>query len=224
MRKRKLEAILWTRRYKVHSEPEKYYHSKLLLYYPWCNKEEIISGFDTYQNLYIAKQETVHENSQHFNDDCEIFDLSEQDVDNNLPQSTWDLTAPCIAQEDGLTLNQGFTTIPNLNEEKLPDTDIVLDSNNTQKHHDVLLKLYSKAANREYMNFTKNCKHIRSLNTEQNTLLCSTDNGAKIMSMQCDKIKELMDIEYFSVGQEEQGRAMLWNSFQETCLIFYVLL
>ena len=58
MRKRKMEAILQTRRYKVHSEPEKYYHSKLL-YYPWCNEEEIISGFDTYQNLYIAKQEIM---------------------------------------------------------------------------------------------------------------------------------------------------------------------
>ena len=43
----------------------------------------------------------------------------------------------------------------------------------------------------------------------KNTLLCSTDNGAKIICMQSDKIKELMDIEYFSVGQEEQGRAML---------------
>ena len=34
MRKRKQEAILRTRRYKISTEPEKYYHSKLLLYYP----------------------------------------------------------------------------------------------------------------------------------------------------------------------------------------------
>ena len=106
MRKRKREAILLTRKYRVHSDPEKYYHSKLLLYYPWYNEEELTSRFDAYQNLYIAKQEKVLENSTHFNDDSEIFDLLEQDVKNNLPQSTWDLTAPCIAQEDGLTLNQ----------------------------------------------------------------------------------------------------------------------
>ena len=117
--------------------------------------------------MYIAKQEIIHENSQHFNEDCEIFDLSEQDVENNLPQSMWDLTSPCIAQEDGLTLNHGFTSIQKLTEEKVPDTDIALDSNNTQKHHDVLLKLYSKAANSEYMNFTDYCKHIRFLNNEQ---------------------------------------------------------
>ena len=93
--------------------------------------------------------------------------MSEQDVNNNLPQSTWDLTAPCIAQEDGLTLNEGFSTVQKLTEEKLPDTDTVLDSTNTQKHNDLLLKLYSKTANKEYMSFTEYCKHIKSLNHEQ---------------------------------------------------------
>ena len=37
IRKRKREAILCTRRYKIHAEPGKYYHAKLLLYYPWKN-------------------------------------------------------------------------------------------------------------------------------------------------------------------------------------------
>ena len=133
--------------------------------------------------------------------------MSEQDVENNLPQSTWDLTAPCIAQEDGLTLNQGFTTIQKLTEEKLPDTDIALDSNNTQKIHGVLLKLYSKAANREYMNFTEYCKHIRSLNTEQKTH-CYVQQTMVQKLCPCS-VTKLKDIEYFSVGQEEQGRAML---------------
>ena len=60
MRKRKREAILRTRRYKVHSEPEKYYHSKLFLYYPWCNEEELITGFDTYQNSYILQNKILY--------------------------------------------------------------------------------------------------------------------------------------------------------------------
>ena len=41
IRKRKQEAILHIRRYKIHAEPEKYYHAKLLLYYPWNNEEDI---------------------------------------------------------------------------------------------------------------------------------------------------------------------------------------
>ena len=42
IRKRKKEAIPHTRRYKIHFEPEKYYHSKLLLYYPWNHEDDII--------------------------------------------------------------------------------------------------------------------------------------------------------------------------------------
>ena len=35
MQKRKQEAILGVMRYKLQTEPEKYYHSKLILFYPW---------------------------------------------------------------------------------------------------------------------------------------------------------------------------------------------
>ena len=82
----------------------------------------------------------------------------------NLPQSAWDLTSPFIGQEDGITLGQGFTTIQKLTEEKLPDTEIALDCNNTEKHYDFLLNLYSKAAHRKHISFTEYCKQIRSLN------------------------------------------------------------
>ena len=50
IRKRKQEAILCTRRYKIHTEPEKYYHAKLLMYYPWNNEDDIISPFTTYMS------------------------------------------------------------------------------------------------------------------------------------------------------------------------------
>ena len=53
IRKRKQEAILHTRRYKIHTEPEKYYHARLLLYYPWHNEDDIISPFTTYHESYI---------------------------------------------------------------------------------------------------------------------------------------------------------------------------
>ena len=54
IRKRKQEAILHTRRYKIHTELEKYYHAKLLLYYPWNNEDDIISLFTTYHESYIS--------------------------------------------------------------------------------------------------------------------------------------------------------------------------
>ena len=56
IRKRKQLAILCTRRYKVHTEPEKYYHAKLLLYYPWNHEDDIISTYQSYQDSYMSKQ------------------------------------------------------------------------------------------------------------------------------------------------------------------------
>ena len=68
IRKRKWEAILHTKRYKIHTEPEKYYHAKLLLYYPWNNEDDIISPFTTYHESYIRKQDVIHQNAERFNE------------------------------------------------------------------------------------------------------------------------------------------------------------
>ena len=72
IRKRRQEAILCTRRYKIHAEPEKYCHSKLLLYYPWNNEDDIISAFKTYHESYMGKQDIIHKNAKRFNEDCGI--------------------------------------------------------------------------------------------------------------------------------------------------------
>ena len=63
IRKRKQEAIQPTRRYKIHTEPEKYYYAKLLLYFPWNNEDDIISPFTTYHEAYISKQDIIHQNA-----------------------------------------------------------------------------------------------------------------------------------------------------------------
>ena len=64
IRKRKQEVILCTRRYKIHVEPKKYYHAKLLLYYPWKNEDDIISPFTTYHESYISQQDIIHQNAK----------------------------------------------------------------------------------------------------------------------------------------------------------------
>ena len=55
MRKCKKEAILQTQWYNVKSDPEKYYHARLLLYFPWLDEDELICGFESYEQSYIAK-------------------------------------------------------------------------------------------------------------------------------------------------------------------------
>ena len=113
IRKRKQEAILHTRRYKIHTEPEKYYHAKVLLYYPWNNEDDIISLFTTYHESYISKQDIIHQNADRFKEDCVAFDIDLQDLENNIPQSATEMVAPNIGQDDTITHLQGFSTLQN---------------------------------------------------------------------------------------------------------------
>ena len=113
IRKRKQEAIIHTIRYKIHAEPEKYYHSKQLLYYPWNNEDDIISPFTTYHESYMSKQDIIHKNAKRFNEDCVAFNLDMQDLENNIPQSAWEMVAPNIVQDDRITNVQGFYTLQN---------------------------------------------------------------------------------------------------------------
>ena len=58
----------------------------------------MISRFTTYHESYISKQNIIHKNAKRFNEDCVAFDLDLQDLENNIPQSAWEMVAPNIAQ------------------------------------------------------------------------------------------------------------------------------
>ena len=135
IRKSKQEAIIHTRRYKIHTEPEKYYHSKLLLYYPWNNQDDIISAFMTYHESYMSKQDIIHTNAKRFNEDCVAFDLDLQDMENNIPQSAWEMVAPNIEQDDRTTHVQGFSTLQNVQQEKEDTIDVVCHDNTRNKRY-----------------------------------------------------------------------------------------
>ena len=143
IRKRKQQAILCTRRYKVHTEPEKYYQTKLLLYYPWNHEGDIISTYQSYQDSYISKQHIIHQNAQKFNEDCVAFGIDLQDLEHNIPQSAWEMVAPNIVHDDRTTNATGFSTIQN--QEVTEDTTHEEIHDNTKNATDTLCMLYAKA-------------------------------------------------------------------------------
>ena len=152
IRKRKQEAILHTRRYKIHAETEKYYHSKLLLCYSWNHEDDIISTYTTYHDSNMSKQDIIHQNEKKFNEDCVAFDMDLQDLENNIPQSTWEMVAPNIAQDNRTTNVQCFYTLQNEQQEK-EDTIDAVSHDNTRNTRDTLCILYAKAAKRQDINF-----------------------------------------------------------------------
>ena len=104
---------------------EKYDHAKLLLYYPWNHEDDIISTYTTYHDSFISKQDIIHQNAKKFNEDCVAFDMDLQDLQNNIPQSAWEMAAPNIAQDDRTTNIQGVYTLQNEQQEKEDTIDAV---------------------------------------------------------------------------------------------------
>ena len=182
----------------MHTQPEKYYHSKLILFYPWTNKDDLITGFNSYMQLYIHKQHIIHENAQLFNEDCEKFDSALEAFENDvIPQSAWDSIVPTIAEEDAMTHTQGFDTIQVTAEEETDaDTMPKKPDTNVQRDIDPLSKLYAKVAHKHMMTFQDYCSRMRSLNTKQREIVMYNRAWCKsyIDSMHTDK--NYMDIEF----------------------------
>ena len=92
MRHRKTRAILLTHRFSADKEPEKHYHSELMLYVPWRDEEsDLLCGMSTYSDAYASKcdqVETAKQKFQHYADD--LTGAIDQFFDNGPPESAWD--------------------------------------------------------------------------------------------------------------------------------------
>ena len=53
----------------------------------------------------------VRQNSKLFNDDCEAFDITDNELDGDIPSSVWDLVTPAVAQDDADTSKLGHKTL-----------------------------------------------------------------------------------------------------------------
>ena len=53
-----------------------------------------------------------------FNEGCVAFDIDLQDLENNIPQSAWEMVAPNISQDHRTTNAQGFYNYKIRNKEK----------------------------------------------------------------------------------------------------------
>ena len=89
-----------------------------------------------------------------------------QDLENNIPQSAWEMVAPNIAQDDRTTNVQGFYTLQNEQQEKEDTTDAV-SHDNARNTRDTLCMLYAKAAKMQDMNFQDYYRCVCNLNKDQ---------------------------------------------------------
>ena len=93
-----------------------------------------------------------------------------QDLENNIPQSAWEMVTPNITHDNRTTNVKGFYTSQNEQQEKEDTIDAVSHDNNIHTR-DKMCMLYAKAVKRQDMNFQDYCTHVHNLNTDQHHIV-----------------------------------------------------
>ena len=168
MQKRGTPSILRTRKFKLATEPDRYYHSKLILYYPWFNEDSLLGNYASYQHAYEARRDVVVGNAQVFNDDCEAFDIDVDTID-GFNDSIWDLVAPSVSADDLLTTKMGFTTLQEHSENERYASSVPPAGPSLPA--DALSKLYFQAVGKQGLKFQTYCGHVCQLNAKQRDIV-----------------------------------------------------
>ena len=142
-----------------------------------------------------------------------------QDLENNIPQSAWEMVAPNIAQDDRTRNVEGFYTLQNEQQEKEDTTDAV-SHDNTRNPGDTLCMLYAKARKRPDMNFHDYCRHVHNLKTEQ---CCRVMYNRAWCKSYINAVRHGENQKGFRIllsGPDVQVKVMLYITYKETCLNF----
>ena len=62
MRKRQAPAVIRSHRVNREKEPELYFYSRILLYYPWRSEANLMDGYPSYEAKYTDVKGTVETN------------------------------------------------------------------------------------------------------------------------------------------------------------------
>ena len=89
MVKRKTEAIIRSHQFSVHQDPEKYYHSQLLLYLPW--RDETSDLLQTsYEACYTDNTVVIRENKSRFEHHAEDVAVAMDNLEEfGVPEDSW---------------------------------------------------------------------------------------------------------------------------------------
>ena len=138
-------------------------------------------------------------------------------MENNIPQSAWEMVTPNIAQDDRTTNVQGLYTLQNQEPGK-EDTIDTVSHDNTRNTTDTLCTLYAKAAKRQDINFHNYCTHIHNLNTDQCHIVMYNRAWCKSYINAVRHGENQRGYKIFLSGPGGTGKSCM--SHTETCLTF----
>ena len=201
MRRRRKDAVLRVTSFKQVVEPEKYYHSRLILYVPWRSEDEFLDGFSTYKEKYITVSDVAEDNARNFNTHQDDLDNAINEIaENGLPELNWDAVAPMAEEENTIAENADRVVVRMLDSDDEESEDKVVhdldlcpvqgnrDTNDNQPKNN-LTTLYEREARKDIMSNAEYRMCMRGLNAGQKKIVMFNRKWCKerILAMQNGK-------------------------------------
>ena len=226
MRKRRRESVLRTHKVRLLSDPEKYYHSLLMLYWPWRDEESLKGRFKTYQYHYMSVKNIVDHNAQHFSQNTEHLDHAmDMLTENGPPETSWDSIVPSVEEDNMNTLKDGFHVHQLGDENANTDTDSLLDNENSdeKQYKSKLSMKYTVEARKDIMTQSEYRKHMRNLNSGQKQIVMYNRAWCKAAVVAMRKGKSLNGYHIFLSGPGGTGKSHVINLVRRDIIHFFQL-
>ena len=230
MRKRKKDSILRVRSYRQSDEPENYYHSRLILYYPWSKEDDLIGTCDTFADRYAQVSEIVEHNAHQFhlqntNLDAAIDNMAE----NGPPEILWDSIAPGTEQENAAAADDDTVMIRNIDDDdnEINDLDVAgpsarntsNDSTDSRKDNS-LGSLYAKEARKNVMCNAEYRSNMRQLNEQQREIVMYNRRWCKQYVHSMRSGKQIPGFRVFLGGPGGCGKSHVINMIRRDTIYF----
>ncbi|WAR02670.1 PIF1-like protein, partial [Mya arenaria] len=96
---RKTPAIIRSHQWSVKKQPEQYYHSQPLLYFPWRKETDDLCR-ESFQNSYMENLEVIEENRAMYQQHADEVDMAVENLDQTGdPEEAWNVLAPQTQQD-----------------------------------------------------------------------------------------------------------------------------
>ena len=158
-RRRSKPAIIRTHQFSQQRQEEEFYHSKLLLYFPWRNENALKGEDGTYKSNFIAKLQSFSPKMTEYEPNAEEYERAVQNLmENGPPEDAWATLAAQTEQERSEDRLQGPTDDPDFSAIAPPEDAQPTDLGLQHAEYDHEL---SSVSTQEWLNM------ILSLNEEQ---------------------------------------------------------
>ena len=201
MYRRKREAVIRFRKYNKDAEPSNWYRAKLMLYFPWYNKNtDLLGGFSSYQEHYCSVHAIIHANESKYSQSAiENIQLDE----NGPPEHLWSQIAPNTEHIRAQSLAEGSESLTEVSQEDLRDNANLLRSSTPGTLH----IRFESAANEQAIPADEYRKLLRGLNAKQKQIVIFHRNWCKKAVIALNQNKPIEPYHIFVSGPGGVGKS-----------------